>query len=77
VVPVGEEVQIRMSGERLLGEVFSANDRVARPVQGAAGMIGFSSIALKGQSPGINPLVLTDDKGKSQLFLVVVPKPRR
>ena len=72
VAPVGHEVEIQMSARQRIREAFSANDRVAQFVQPA--MASFESVHVKGQSPGLNPIVLTDFKGKPQFFLVVVPK---
>jgi hypothetical protein len=76
VAPVGDEVQVRMATERPIAEALNVNDRVARMVLPETGMVSFLSLSVKGVSPGIDPLVFTDDKGKSQLFLVVVPKPK-
>ena len=76
LAPVGDEVQVRMSGERRIREAFSPNDRVAQMVLPATGMAPAFSVSVKGRSPGVNPVVLTDDKGRSQVFLVVVPKPK-
>jgi hypothetical protein len=75
LAPVGEEVQIQMSAKQRIREAYSRNDRVALPVHPP--MPSPFSVHVKGQSPGLNPLVLTDEKGKSQFFLVVVPKPNR
>jgi len=72
LVPVGGEARIQLPGQQRIAEAFSPNDRVAEMVPE-----GQAILKMKGKSPGINPVVLTDDKGKSRIFLVVVPKPNK
>ena len=71
-LPVGGEAELLLPAQQRFVEAFSANDRVAEMVTGAVDVV-----KVKGKSPGINPVVLTDGAGKSKLFLVFVPRPNR
>jgi hypothetical protein len=71
VAPVGGEARVSMTAQQRIAEAFNANDRVAEMALESPAVL-----KVKGRSPGFDPLVLTDGNGKSQVFLVVVPKPK-
>jgi hypothetical protein len=73
VAPVGDVTWIKMSSRQRISEAWNANDGAAEVI--AKGLT--VDIGVKGKTRGISPLVLTDVKGKSQIFLVVVPKPKK
>jgi hypothetical protein len=70
VVPVGQTVKLKLKSGEHHQEGWVANDRVIDY------LADLSPLRVTGKAPGLSPVVLTDARKRSQLFLVVVPKPK-